>query len=229
MLKEYDLKGYGVTAALDDEAKEVYITSRSLEERLGLVTDSIRQKVSSKSMKALLRTDSNPVKSIKRTYFDVSGDLRQVKLYSLADATKIIAFLSSQGNIEATKILMVGFADSARSLVFELAGETLTCEARDKWIELRLQSKQTRLSLTDRLKAIGYTEGVDYARTTLRVYSLIGLLPAYQEWKASNSKVPFRDSITPDQLHDVEWAEKTIARLVVKGMTISEAIEVLQA
>jgi hypothetical protein len=233
MLKEYNLQGYGLVAAFDDEAKEVYITSRSLEERLGLRENSIREISGSESLKSLLAKGSasgksEPVKPIRRTYDNLSGGRSQTALYTLSDTIKLVGFLAFKGNSEATKLLMVGLSDSLRSLVFEMAGETLACEARDKWISLRMQTKTTRRTLTDRLKAIGFCESVDYAKTTLATYRHTGMYDRYIEHKLSGSKIPFRDTLEFIDLYRIESYEGSVAMLVSKGIGLDEAMELLR-
>jgi hypothetical protein len=174
-----------------------------------------------RDLKAILGKDFPLVKS--------SSELnsKKVNILTLPQVEMVITQLAFKGNEVAQQLMLALIGLSLQQLFCDSFGIKFDGNDRQEWLTTRLQSKHTRRNLTDRLKDVGYTESIDYARTTLRIYDRMGLLNAYQEWKASNSKVPFRDSITPDQLHDVEWAEKAIARYVLRGKTISEAIELL--
>jgi len=94
---------------------------------------------------------------------------------------------------------------------------------RQLWAKARRLGKQTRRRFTDRLQDYGVSQDVlpGYGKATLDIYRLAGVTYRKQD--------NFRDTLTTDQLQEVEFVEKILARALANGMTYQEGINHVKA
>ena len=94
-----------------------------------------------------------------------------------------------------------------------------------RWLKSRARrlGKQTRRRFTDRLQDYGVSQDVlpGYGKATLDIYRLAGVTYRKQD--------NFRDTLTTDQLQEVEFVEKILARALANGMTYQEGINHVKA
>jgi hypothetical protein len=105
MFTEYDLKAFNLVAVVDEETGEIYITTQSLESRLGLRKGSLLPYDHTKSMEQLSSGHNPSSPSI---------------LYALGDACDLISYLNSKGNPEAVVLMSEELFKAIRSLVLEM-------------------------------------------------------------------------------------------------------------
>lgn len=225
-MQEFHLDSFGVNLVVDTDTN-VWITSRELERLFNWQEDSGRKILTSKGLKAFAGKDLTVGKNTTATVVDTENRPNKQKLYAFELLGVITAFEAvERKNPIATKLLVAGFLDSARSLVLEKAGIKVDAANREKWIKARLTGKDTRRTLTDRLKEIGCEDaltGVEggYGRITRNVYSLAGVT-----YRKPVPPVQFRDTLTDDELKRVEHVESSIARLISNGKSYEQAYSI---
>lgn len=102
-------------------------------------------------------------------------------------------------------------------------------ECRNKYIK-RLALIETRKSLTDKVKDSGENDrmhGFAYSNYTILVYKLCKLDDAFKLWKSSESDIPFRDTITQEDIKRVDTVEKLVDAYLSMGKQYNEIKESL--
>lgn len=149
-----------------------------------------------------------------------------MKAYPIEFLKQAIGIYAGLGNQACLAFAIACVSESIDRRIDNELGIVVSEEERNEYFKQRLKSKVIRRTLTDYIKEgyPGFTS-VDYALMTLDCYDKLGLREVYTAHKNSDSKEPFRDSLSEDDLRKVVELESFIARYLGRGLSIAEAFE----
>jgi hypothetical protein len=195
---------------------------RQMKDNFGIeVSDSTGKKY----LKPLVDKDLNRLSSMKVRTQD--GAVRTVKAYDIELFMEAVAVYAGLGNDRCLALLIALATETLERRLDAAFGVKVSEQDRERKAATRAQSIVTRRTLTDRLKDLGFTEGVDYAKLTLQIYDAAGVRNLYQEWKDSGSKIPFRDTLEWIQLYTIEKKEDQLIDLLAHKLMVHEAVKLL--
>jgi hypothetical protein len=193
-----------------------------LKEQLAIVPGNSTGK---KWLKPLVDKDLNRVKDARVVVSNNS--LRSVKVYTSELFAEIVMTYALLGNQKCLAVAQSLITETLERRLDAAFGVKVSEQDRERKAATRAQSIVTRRTLTDRLKDLGFTEGVDYAKLTLQIYDAAGVRNLYQEWKDSGSKIPFRDTVEWIHLYTIEKKEDQLIDLLAHKLMVHEAIKLL--
>jgi hypothetical protein len=136
------------------DPKALYVTYPTVESILNYRSDSVREKIASKSFKAFLgegRTVGK--KSAVIVNKDLRGATAKVNIIPLEELQTLALWeCVANQNLDLIRLITVGFIDSLRSIALEQLGVDLGAEERNNWMKARLEGKDERLNFTDAIK-----------------------------------------------------------------------------
>ena len=127
------------------DTKTLYLTYPTTETILGYRENSVREKLTSKSLKTFLGAGRTVGKFSGRIVNkpDLVGATAKVSLIELDDFLALATWEAVVNqNLEVGKILAAGLGDSIRSLAYEQLGIELGIEDRQQYLAQRLQHRQ---------------------------------------------------------------------------------------
>jgi hypothetical protein len=135
------------------DGKTLYLTTPTAETILNYRANSLREKLASKSLKALLGKHYNIGKFSGIIENKTKKGTPKVTLISLTDFIKVAVWESAiNQNISITQILAAGFEDSIISIAYEQLDLELKLEDRQIRLASRLKSIDKRNEETDAIK-----------------------------------------------------------------------------
>lgn len=145
-----------VAIDVDDTENNLWLTYPTIEAILNYRSDSVREKIASKSLKAFLGAGQSVGKksAIIVNKQNLHGATTKVNVISLEDFLKIATWEAvSNQNLEVGKLLAVGLGDSLRSIAYSQLGIELATDDRQEWLKRRQATKETFWFLVDDIKA----------------------------------------------------------------------------
>jgi hypothetical protein len=138
------------------------------------------------------------------------------KTYTLISQTEMVLFwrfAAQNGHTIALNLLGACAEEALERRADAAHGKKRTEEERDERLAFRTQSKATRLSYTDILKAklIEQYGEDEYKRMSSSYFTSVTISVNQHLFNQPNFKCD-RDNMTPDQLVDIEHFEKQLAR-----------------
>jgi hypothetical protein len=155
------------------------------------------------------------------------------KTYTLVtqeEVTLFWGFQAQNGNQEAFALIMSCVSEALERRADNAFGILRSEQERNAWFSQRMSSKLYRRAFTDKV-ADWYAARPhlkpQYGFTTLRIYKRAGLNERYKAWKNLDTpKLPFRDTLTEDELKKVVKVEDFIANVMEdKNLEVMEAID----
>jgi len=215
--------------------QNMYLTFPTVETILNWEAKRYGEKIASKSLKAFAGKALHGTKMSAIIVNKQGLGTPKVSLVALDDFQIIATWEAAvNGNIDVAKLLAVGFCDSLRSITLEQLGIVLVIEDRNEWIKTRLMGKEKRTCLTDSIKVwLECNEVSDIAKKFL--YSNvsdklnIGLTGhKAKHWRdivGCSDNAALRDCWKDSHLERIKSVEEHATRLIVRGQTPMDAIE----